>query len=321
MKVLGANAVILVVVAIGLSIPLNPGAPRFQDLGVVFTALAAGAGVNYLLIKLALRPVKDLEQIARRVSQGKVGARVQASRVADPDLAHLAATMNEMLDNLTASREHMRKLAADVVYAQERERSQLARDLHDSIAQTLAAANFQIAAAANEVGSEAGSSQLASARELLRSALEEIRSVSRSLHPRVAEDLGLPAALEDLAAATRQRALIDVRVRTNLGGAAIPAAISSTLYRVAQEALRDVERHADAGTADVSLSARSGLVELEVVDDGGGFDGSIEATRANPVLARMRERLSLSGGALHIDSTAGSGTRIVATARLEMEAA
>lgn len=321
LKVLGANAIIVAVAGIALLAPLRNGQVDLRDLVIVFAAFSAGAAVNYALIKLALRPVQDLERIARRVSDGRLGERVPASLVADPDLAHLAATMNEMLDHLAAGRKRMQKLGAEVVYAQERERAQVARDLHDTVAQTLAAASFHIAAAANQVGSDPGSSQLSSARQLVRAALEEIRTVSTSLHPRVAEDLGLPAALEALADVTRQRSLIDVKVQANLAGVAIPRAISTTLYRVAQEALRDVERHADAGTARVSLSTRPGLVELEVVDDGSGSDGALERTRSNPVLARMRERLSLAGGALHIDSIAGRGARIVATAKLDMEAA
>ena len=321
-KVLGANLTI-VGIAIALLLPLNSTPTRWSDLAIIFGALAAGVSVNYVLVRLALKPVQDLEKIARRVSEGRVRERVPLSLIADPDLAHLASTMNEMLDNLAAGRDRMRKLGAEVVYAQEKERAQVARDLHDSVAQTLAAAGFQVAAAANQVGLSAGSVPLASARDLLRSALEEIRTLSRSLHPRVADDLGLPAALESLADATRQRSLIDVRVSCDIAGVSITGALSTTLYRIAQETLRIVERDADAGRATIMLSARpDGLVELEIVDDGSGLDEPLETVRANPVLCRMRERLSLAGGDLHIDSGAGGrGTRVVATVRVEEESA
>jgi len=321
-KVLGANLTI-VGIAIALLLPLNSTPTRWSDLAIIFGALAAGVSVNYVLVRLALKPVQDLEKIARRVSEGRVRERVPLSLIADPDLAHLASTMNEMLDNLAAGRDRMRKLGAEVVYAQEKERAQVARDLHDSVAQTLAAAGFQVAAAANQVGLSAGSVPLASARDLLRSALEEIRTLSRSLHPRVADDLGLPAALESLADATRQRSLIDVRVSCDIAGVSITGALSTTLYRIAQETLRIVERDADAGMATIMLSARpDGLVELEIVDDGSGLDEPLETVRANPVLCRMRERLSLAGGDLHIDSGAGGrGTRVVATVRVEEESA
>jgi signal transduction histidine kinase len=154
----------------------------------------------------------------------------------------------------------------------------------------------------------------------MRTAVEEIRTLCRSLHPRVAEDLGLPAALEALVDGTRQRSLIDAHLTTDIAGLTIPAEVRTTFYRIAQEALRNVERHADATTVTLILSARPGLVELEVADNG-GFDDSDRGMRASPVLARMRERLSLAGGELHIDSRRDFGNRVVATVRLEMEAA
>jgi signal transduction histidine kinase len=320
-KVLGVNLVILGITAAALWGFPAAGAARPQDLLMVFGALAVGAGLSYAMVHVALKPVDDLERVARRVSQGRLSERVPQSLVADPGLAHLAATMNEMLDTLSASRDHMRKLGADAVYAQERERAQVARDLQDSIAQTLAAASFQIAAAINDIGSNTGTPYLTDARELLRTALEQIRNVSRSLYPRVAEDLGLPAALEALGDTTRQRSLIDVKVRTDIVGVIIPVLMFATLYRVAQEALRNVEKHADARTATVSLSARPGLIELEIRDDGCGFDSLVATVRANSSLERIRERLSLAGGELHIDSTRDSGTRVVARIRMQTEAA
>lgn len=320
-KVLGANLIILGIAAAALWVLPGAGVVRSQDLIIVLGALGAGACVNYALVRVALKPVDDLQQIARRVSQGRLSERVPPSLIADPGLAHLATTMNEMLDTLAASRDRMRKLGADVVYAQERERAQVARDLQDSVAQTLAAASFQIAAAINDIGSDTRAAYLTDARELLRTALEEIRNVSRSLYPRVAEDLGLPAALEALGDATRQRSLIDVKVHTDLAGVIIPAALFTTLYRIAQEALRNVEKHADAGTVTVLLSARLGLVELEISDDGCGFDSLVTKARANSALDRIRERLSLAGGELHIDSTRDCGTRVLARIRLATEAA
>jgi signal transduction histidine kinase len=241
--------------------------------------------------------------------------------VADRQLTHLSTTINEMLDSLEAGRDRMRKLGAEVVYAEERERAQVARELHDSVGQTLAAASFQIAAVAHEIGDHNASARLAGVRELLRTALEEIRNVSRSLHPRVATDLGLPTALEALGDATQQRSLIDVQVTVDIAGVTIPSALAATMYRVAQEALRNVERHADAGRATVSLRARPGYVELEIKDDGRGFEGPKEKKRAESGLATMRERLSLAGGELHIDTAGDRGTRVIAWVGMDTEAA
>jgi signal transduction histidine kinase len=321
LKLLGANLIILGVAAFLLFGPLRLHPGRFADAYIVVSALIVGAAVNFALVKLALAPIEALERVAKRVSEGRLAERVPASVVADRELAHLSATINQMLDNLASGRERMRKLGAEVVYAEERERSQIARELHDSVGQTLAAASFQAAAAAHEIGNHKASSRLTEVRELLRSALEEIRNVSRSLHPRVATDLGLPSALEALGDATQQRSLVDVRVNVDISGVAIPAALSATLYRVAQEALRNVERHADAGQATVSLLARPGYVELEVSDDGRGFDGPLEKKHGDSGYAAMRERLSLAGGKLHIDTTRDHGTRVVAWVGIDTEAA
>lgn len=317
-KVLGANLAILV---FAIAAANAPSLGAWQRVAVVLVSLALGAGVNFMLVRLALEPLGDLALTARRVSRGNISERVPPSLVADPDLAHLASTMNEMLDSLEAGRSRMRKLGADVASAQERERAQLARELNDSVAQTLVAASFHVAAAANEVGLGPGSGPLIQARDLMRVAVEEIRTLSRSLHPRVADDLGLPAALESLVDGTRQRSLIDARLTTDMSGLAIPAGLRTTLYRIAQEALRDVEKHADASSVTLSLSARDGVVELAVSDDGPGFSQPAGASRSSPVLARMRERLSLAGGELHIDISGDRGTRVVATMRLQPEAA
>jgi len=321
LKLLGANLIIVGVAVLLLFGPVGPHTARLTDAYVVAIALIVGAGVNFGLVKLALRPIASLERVAKQISQGRLAERVPPSIVADSELTHLSATINEMLDNLAAGRERMRKLGAEVVYAEERERAEVARELHDSVGQTLAAASFQIAAVAHEIGDHPASSRLVEIRELLRTSLEGIRNVSRSLHPRVATDLGLPSALEALGDATQQRSLVDVRVNVDISEVVIPAALSATLYRVAQEALRNVERHADAGHATVSLRARPGFVELEVSDDGHGFEGPLEKKRGDSGLAAMRERLSLAGGELHIDTTRDSGTRVTAWVGMDTEAA
>lgn len=321
LKLLGANLIILGLAVLVLVAParLLPG--PLTDAYVILIALIAGTSVNLVLVRLALRPVNELERVAKLVSEGRLAERVPASIVADRELTHLSMTINKMLDSLSVGRERMRKLGAEVVYAEERERAQVARELHDTVGQTLAAASFQVAAVAHEIGDHSAAERLTGVRELLRTALEEIRNVSRSLHPRVATDLGLPTALEALGDATRQRSLIDVQVNLDIDGVDIPPALTATLYRVAQEALRNVERHADAGHAIVTLRARPGYVELEINDDGRGFEGPLEQKRAESGLAVMRERLSLAGGELRIDTVGDHGTRVIAWVGMDTEAA
>lgn len=321
LKLLGANTIILAVAVFAFFGPGWLGPSHLVDVYFVLAALIVGAIGNFALVRIALRPVVALERVAQRVSEGRLGERVPESIVADRDLAQLGRTINQMLDSLAAARERMRKLGAEVIYVEERQRAEVARELHDTVGQTLAAATFQVTAVSNELGRHAVSSRLTEVRELLRASLEGIRNVSRSLHPRVATDLGLPSALEALGDATQQRSLVSVRVNIDTSGIVVPSPLSSTLYRVAQEALHNVERHADASRATVSLTARPGYVQLEISDDGRGCAGPPVRAREESGLATIRERLSLAGGQLHIDRSPEGGTRVLAWIGMDTEAA
>lgn len=321
LKLLGANTIILGVAVLAFFGPAWLGPNHLVDVYFVLGALIVGTIGSFALVRVALRPIITLERVAQRVSEGCLAERIPESIVADSDLAQLARTINQMLDSLAAARERMRKLGAEVIYVEERQRAAVARELHDTVGQTLAAATFQVSALANELGSHDSSPRLAEVRDLLRESLEGIRDVSRSLHPRVATDLGLPSALEALGDATQDRSLISVRVNIDISGVVLPSALSSTLYRVAQEALHNVERHADASRATLSLTARPGYVQLEISDDGRGDAGPPARTRDESGLATIRERLSLAGGELHIDRSPEGGTRVLAWVGIDTEAA
>src|SRR5688500_11640706 len=169
-KLLGANAIILGVAVLALLASIRLQSGLLTDVYVFGAALIIGAIVNFALVKLALRAVAALERVARLVSEGRLAERVPTSIVADRELNRLSMTINEMIDALSAGRDRMRKLGAEVVYAEERERAQVARELHDSVGQTLAAASFQVAAVANQIGDHPASPLVATVRELLRTA-------------------------------------------------------------------------------------------------------------------------------------------------------
>jgi len=161
--------------------------------------------VNLVLVRLAVGPIESLERVAKWVSEGRLAERVPASIVADHELARLSKTINEMLDSLAAGRERVERLGAEVIYAEERERSQVGQELQNSVGQKLADASFHIAAAANETDAYARSARLAEAKDQLRRAIEEIRTIAGSSHPHVAADFGLPRMLEQLGDVTWQR--------------------------------------------------------------------------------------------------------------------
>ena len=201
-----------------------------------------------------------------------------------------------------------------VVEAQEVERRRLALELHDETGQALTSILLglkAIRAAPTEGEAEAAESQL---RELVVTALQDVRSLAVELRPSVLDDFGLGAAIERLAQTFSERSGIEVSARIFLEDRLSPE-LETTLYRVVQEALTNVAKHAGAEHVSIVVTERDGQVLATIDDDGRGFD--VEAVRDGALgVLGMRERLALVGGALSIRSAPGDGTTVSAQARL-----
>ncbi len=306
-KLLGANVLIVASALVVQTIAFDG---RRAEVVSVLVALAAALLVNLILVRLALRPIEELEQLAHRVSEGEFEARGTPSLFADKELAKLRNTVNNLLDSLAAERKRIHDLGADVVRAQDVERAKISRDLHDSIAQTLAAVRFQLAAASRDEEPASMRNRLAAANGMISAAMEEIMSVSNSLHSRVAEDLGLDAALGTLARQVEDRFGVPVQIDVSPRAALISPADSAMLFRVAEAALRVMEMQSDAKSATVSVDARDGLARLEVAYDAVGLPGS-DITSG---LASVKDRVLLAGGRMSIVNHNG-GTRVTAELR------
>ncbi len=313
-KLMGAN-IVIVLAAVALW-PDRLLAGGWSDAITIGLVLGAACLASLALIKLALRPVEDLERLARQVSEGNFDARAAASPYADSQLAALGSTINALLDALAAERTRIQALGAEVIYAQDGERARVSRELHDSVAQTLAAARFQLASARTKCAEPDTQDRLTEIGSLMATVMDEVRLVSYSLHPRVAEDLGLESALRALAAQVRERSGVKVTVESGLIETSVPRTIVATLFRVAQESLRNIETHARARTATVAVFARPGSIGVEVTDDGCGFDTNLfESRLAMTGLASARGRVALAGGVMKINSATNRGTRILAEMR------
>jgi signal transduction histidine kinase len=276
--------------------------------------------VNLVLVSLALSPIAELERVASRVSRGEFAVRASRSPVADSRLAALTETINALLDSLAAERRRIQKLGAEVMSAQDTERAKLAHDLHDSIAQTLAGVRFQLSAAGADASDDEMRNRLAAARGMISSAMDEVRNISQSLHPRIADDLGLVAALESLATQARARGILDVKVTADIGETPVPSTIAATLFRVAQEALKNAEMRPGTGSAEILLSSSNGAIRLEVTEDAHELDRRrSKADNSFNGLCSMRNRVALSGGVLSIASEQNGGTRVIAELRTSDE--
>jgi signal transduction histidine kinase len=314
-KLLGAN-----VFALGLLVAvLYTFASLRPPVLVVTLAALAGITAFGVLAAVALLPIRGIEAVATRVWRGDFGARVGASPVADRSMKRIGTTFNLLLDGLVADRARMHEMATAVIDAGDRERARLARELHDSTAQQLAALVLQLSAAARDCGDPALARRLDEMKEQAKATLEEVRLLSHTVHPRVLDDLGLVAALKKLGREVAAASGLEIEVKSTGDGARVPATAAAVLYRVAQAAVHNVVKHAHARHVEVRLTPVTveGDAVVEIVDDGQGFDiADAERRRPGMGLFTMRERVALAGGRFDIQSTRGVGTRITAAVPL-----
>lgn len=207
-------------------------------------------------------------------------------------------------------------LGLKLITAQEEERAELARNLHDSVQQQLGVLAMNAAGLQQELA-RAGIHGPAPAllRERLVGLCGEVRAYAHRLHPPALDDLGLAEVLSDECARCTQALGIRVRLVINPALAAPPRTIGLTLYRIVQEALHNVAKHAGAHEVLVTLEPERGGLRLGIHDDGRGFAPG-PATRPGLGLFTIRERLQAIGGTLQIDSTPGEGTSILVSVPL-----
>jgi signal transduction histidine kinase len=306
-KLFGAN---LLVVAVLLAGWFAAGERvSWAVLGLVAIVVA----VHLVLVMVALRPIRDLENAASRVWHGDYGARVERSAVADNEVLRVGSMFNILLDSLATDRARMRALAAEVIAAGDRERAEIARELQDSTAQHVAALLFELSTATRDATDPTLAERLREARDAAEAILEEVRLLSQTVHPAVLDDLGLEAALRKLARDSSHGNGIDIDVKVDVSER-LPINTEAVLYRVAQEAVRNATRHGAPGKIRMTLARYARSATLEVHDDGRGFDlDAAERTHPQHGLASMRERVSLVDGWLEIKTARGGGTTITAT--------
>ncbi|HXE07450.1 MAG TPA: CheR family methyltransferase [Acidobacteriaceae bacterium] len=213
---------------------------------------------------------------------------------------------------LTAAQEELRDLTAHLLAAQEEERRHIARELHDDIAQRLSALRMQFDAARDEKDEEAGKKALEAIRGQIDGLNTEVRNLSHRLHPAILDDLGLPAALKALAEDFQER---EQMVASYIGSdipETIPRDVATALYRITQEALRNVAKHAGRTHVKVVLQGQDHLLRLEVRDFGTGFDQDGDVPRQGLGLVSMKERARIAGGKLSVRSGLGEGTTVSA---------
>lgn len=206
----------------------------------------------------------------------------------------------------------------------EDERRRVAQELHDETGQSLTALLVGLRSIEDAHTMTEAADRAHQLRRVAAHTLDEVGRLARGLHPRVLKDLGLVAALRRHAAEFAQLHGVAVTVRCEgLGSDGLPSAVQSTLYRLFQEALTNVARHAAARRVAITLRQRSDVIELQIRDNGRGFDPAARPAAGRPRLGlkAMHERAALLGGSVAVTSEPGSGTTVAASYPVGADAA
>jgi two-component system, NarL family, sensor histidine kinase UhpB len=272
------------------------------QLLVLLGGLVAMLAVTTVLLQRTLRPLETLTQTMRQIDPLAPGRRVDVGD-AGADVTDLARAFNSMLERLEEERLASGRRALSI---QESERRRVARELHDEVGQTLTAMLLQVEGLAGSIPPEART-ELEELRETARTGAEEVRRIAQRLRPEALEELGLQAAMLALLDGVAAQAHIHCEhaIERDLP---LNADDELVVYRVAQEALTNVVRHAKATKVSLSLTADGGAVVLRVADDGRGIPP--ELLDSSFGIRGMRERALLIGATIDVRSRPGAGTTV-----------
>jgi two-component system sensor histidine kinase UhpB len=307
-RVFAVNAGLLAVLAILLIVtPVTISAPiKLEQALIVVVGLAIALAADALLLQRVVAPLGQLARRMETVDLLRRGQRLEVRR--EDEVGRVVQAFNRMLDRLESERQQSGRR---VLAAQEAERIGIARDLHDEVGQLLTGVLLHLNSIAEAVPTHRV--DIDEARQAVRQALDEVRRISSELRPEMLEHYGLVSALTELS--TTFARVSGVRVERHFDPALpkLPADAELAVYRIAQEGLTNVARHAAATEVTIALERGPGSVVLRVSDDGRGFAG---LPQEHGGLRSMRERALLIDGALAVKPGRSGGVEI----RLEIPA-
>ena len=268
--------------------------------------------LNFVLLQIAFRPLLDLGKVMNRVQSGERSLRAPLTGL-EPQADQLARTFNMMLEAIDDAN---RQRATQIINAQEEERKRVARELHDETSQVLTSLLISLAVLEESITSPEARNRIAETRLLAHQTLRAIRNLSLDLRPSALDDLGLLPALRWYIKEYQQKFSLTVNFQASGLKERLPTEIETVVYRIVQEALTNVARHAHAHTVLVRVAGDAETIQITICDDGRGFDTERHLRTFEPGqehgwgLVGMRERASLLGGTLQITSKPDHGTTI-----------
>lgn len=307
-RIFALNALVLATAtALLLWAPVTVSVPVVLTEAVILVAgLVVMLVANAALLRIGLAPLDRLTRLMATVDLLRPGQRLPEG--GRGETAELIRTFNAMLERL----EHERaSSSARALFAQEAERRRIAQELHDEVGQSMTAILLALERVADEA-QEPLRGELRQAQEITRGSLDEVRRLVRRLRPGVLEDLGLVSALTSLTSDFATHVGLRVVRRFEAGLPVLDQQTELVLYRVAQEALTNAARHAEASRVEVGLHHTEEAVVLSVADDGRGTGAAPEGAG----MRGMRERALLIGATLDVISQPQAGTTLRLTVPL-----
>ena len=303
-RVFGLNAALLILGVVFLAAtPATISHPLTVSQSVMLAiATAVALAANALLLRVSFRPLRDLSRLMNDIDLLRPGQRLEIA--GSRELIAVTDAFNEMLERLERER---RTSTVRTLDDHEAERLRISTELHDEVAQGLTGLLLLLAPAIDDAPS-ALRPRLEKVRETARQTLDEVRQIARQLRPTVLDDLGLNAALGMLCSVVEQSSELVIRQRIDDPLPELSPEAELALYRITQEALTNVVRHASANRVDLELRNRPPMLELRISDDGRGmhYAGAVEAGG----LRGIRERAVAIGAQISIESKVGTGTTI-----------
>ena len=276
--------------------------PLWSEVVVLAIGLVVIIVLNGALLRSVLRPLDRLTAVMAAIDLRHPGRRLDEH--GSGPAKSLVHGFNGMLERLEAERGAS---ASRALQAQEAERQRIAQELHDEVGQSLTAVLLGIRQAI-DLAPPAVAAELELVRDTTRTSLEEVRRISQRLRPGVLADLGLLNSLSSLASDLTARAGVRVDRGFLPGLPGLPPEAELVIYRVAQEAMTNVARHARARNVELGLTRRGDTLVLRIADDG---IGGITNAASGAGIQGMRERAHMVGGRLELRARAGGGTEVL----------
>lgn len=283
-------------------------------LGLLAALVAVLCLLVFMVVWHALRPTGQVLAGLNRLADGDLTCRLPPFHLSE--LQRISEVFNEMAERLQTTTQERAELARKLVDAQERERSHIARELHDDVAQRLTALTFLARSIKDGVGSSAPEVSAESAELVAMAAgtMRSLRDTLTYLRPPEIDDLGLLVSLEELVAGHNRQSggRISFKLRTDGHLDTLPAETAAHIYRIVQEALNNAVRHAEARNVDVVLSANpASEIHLTVTDDGrGATPDAVRRSGAGVGLIGMRERVYALSGQMTTETGPATGFRL-----------